>query len=56
MEFRVTADASPYGRARLVATAVTVQVGFDYDAGHAEPLRDDIVAALEAFEGRRLRT
>jgi acyl-CoA thioester hydrolase len=55
MDFRVTAEESPYGRARLVATASTVQVGYDYDAGHAEPLRDDIVAALEAFEGRRLR-
>ena len=55
MEFRLTADENPYGHARLVATASTVQVGFDYDAGRVEPLRGDIVAALEAFEGRRLR-
>ena len=55
MEFRVTADESPYGRARLVATAITVQVGYDYDARHVEPLDDGIVDALEAFEGRRLR-
>ena len=55
MDFRVTAEENPYGRARLVATASTVQVGYDYDAGHTEPLRDDIVAALEAFEGRPLR-
>lgn len=55
MEFRMTADENPYGHARLVATCSTVQVGYDYDAGRVEPLRSDIVAALEAFEGRRLR-
>ncbi len=55
MEFRMTAEESPYGRARLVATGATVQVGFDYDAGHAEPLREGIVEALERFECRSLR-
>jgi acyl-CoA thioester hydrolase len=55
MEFRMTAEESPYGRGRLVATGSTVQVGYDYDADRAEPLRDGVVAALEAFEGRRLR-
>ncbi len=55
MEFRMTAEESPYGRARLVATGSTVQVGFDYEAGRAQPLRDGVVEGLEAFEGRRLR-
>jgi acyl-CoA thioester hydrolase len=54
-EFRITAPESAYGAARLVVVASSVQVGYDYDAGRVRPIRDDLVAALEAFEGRRLR-
>jgi acyl-CoA thioester hydrolase len=54
-EFRITAPESTDGAARLVVIATTVQVGYDYDAGRTQPIRDDLVAALEAFEGRRLR-
>jgi len=54
-EFRLTAPDSPYGASRLVVVASSVQVGYDYDAGRVEPIRADLVTALEAFEGRRLR-
>lgn len=54
-EYRMTAPDSPYGRARLVVVSTSVQVGYDYDAGTAQPIRDDVIAALEKFEGRRLR-
>jgi len=54
-EFRMTAPDGPYGQARLVVVSTSVQVGYDYDAGGARPLLDDVVDALETFEGRRLR-
>ena len=54
-DFRITAPESPYGAARLIVVASSVQVGYDYDAGHVQPIRDDVVVALESFEGRRLR-
>ena len=54
-EFRITAPESPYGSARLVVVASSVQAGYDYDAGRVQPIRDDVVAEIEAFEGRRLR-
>jgi acyl-CoA thioester hydrolase len=54
-EFRVTAPDGPYARARLIVVSTSVQVGYDYAEGGARPLLDDVVAALEAFEGRRLR-
>ncbi len=40
---------------RLVASARTVQVMFDYAANTPVPVPDWLVSALEAFEGRRLR-
>jgi acyl-CoA thioester hydrolase len=40
---------------RLVATGRSVQVAYDYAAGRAKPLSDEIVARMEAFEGRPLR-
>jgi acyl-CoA thioester hydrolase len=55
-EFRITAPDSAYGAARLVVVASSVQVGYDYDAGRVQPLREDVVTALESFEGRPLRS
>jgi acyl-CoA thioester hydrolase len=40
---------------RLVAAARTVQVMFDYQAQRPVPVPDDLIAALEGFEGRGLR-
>jgi YbgC/YbaW family acyl-CoA thioester hydrolase len=40
---------------RLVATARSVQVMFDYVANRSLPVADDLVATLERFEGRTLR-
>jgi acyl-CoA thioester hydrolase len=54
-EYRLTAPESRYGRARLVAVADSVQVIFDYVRECPIPVPDDLLAALEAFEGRSLR-
>jgi acyl-CoA thioester hydrolase len=55
MAFRLTAGESRYGRPRLVAVAESVQVMYDYAAGRPIPVPDELVAAAEVFEGRRLR-
>jgi acyl-CoA thioester hydrolase len=55
LEHRVTAAASQRGAARLVATGEGVQVLFDYAADRPRLIPDELVARLEAFEGRSLR-
>ncbi len=40
---------------RLIASARTVQVMYDYQASGSLPVPDDLVETLEAFEGRKLR-
>ena len=40
---------------RLVATGRSVQVLYDYQAGRAKSLGDEMVARMEAFEGQPLR-
>ena len=40
---------------RMVATARSVQVMFDYTANRPLPVPDEVVATLERFEGRTLR-
>jgi acyl-CoA thioester hydrolase len=55
LEHRLTAGDSPRGRARLVATAEGVQVMYDYAAERPRVIPDELVARLEAFEGRRFR-
>jgi acyl-CoA thioester hydrolase len=55
LEHRLTAHESPLGHARLVATAEGVQVLYDYGTERPRVIPDDLVARLEAFEGRRLR-
>jgi acyl-CoA thioester hydrolase len=55
LEHRITAEASAHGPARLVATAEGVQVLFDYETDRPRPIPDELVARIEAFEGRALR-
>jgi len=55
LQHRLTAAASPHGAARLVATADDVLVLYDYVTGRPRVIPDEIVARLEAFEGRPLR-
>ena len=55
MEHRLTAAASMRGAARLVATADDVLVLYDYATSRPRVIPDEIVARLEAFEGRSLR-
>jgi acyl-CoA thioester hydrolase len=56
MEHRITAPASRYGDARLVAVADSILVTYDYTAGAPIPLPRDLVEGIEALEGRDLRT
>jgi acyl-CoA thioester hydrolase len=55
LEHRLTAHESAVGHARLVAIAEGVQVLYDYATERPRPIPDDVIARLEAFEGRRLR-
>jgi acyl-CoA thioester hydrolase len=55
MEHRLTAPSSRHGRARLVAVADSVLVTYDYRAERPIQVPADLVASIEAFEGRRLR-
>jgi acyl-CoA thioester hydrolase len=55
LEHRVTASESERGRARLVATAEDVLVLYDYATERPRVIPDDLVARLEAYEGRPLR-
>ena len=55
LEHRITAAPSAHGTARLVAVAEGVQVLFDYETDRPRPMPDELVARIEAFEGRRLR-
>ena len=56
LEHRLTAHESAVGHARLVATAEGVQVLYDYATERPRVIPDDLIARLEAFEGRPLRT
>jgi acyl-CoA thioester hydrolase len=56
LEHRVTAGSSARGPARLVATAKAVQVLYDYATARPRAVPDAVVAMLEAYEGRSLRS
>ena len=56
LQHRITASASNRAPARLVATADDVLVRYDYVNGRPQAIPDDVVARLEAYEGRRLRS
>jgi acyl-CoA thioester hydrolase len=51
MEHRLTAPDSRYGKARVIATAESVLVTYDYTVGRPIPLPDRLVRAVSAFEG-----
>ena len=55
LEHRITAGETSVGHARLVATAEGVQVLYDYAEGRPREIPADVVAQLEAYEGRALR-
>jgi len=55
MVHRMTAPASRYGPARLIAVADSVLVTYDYGADRAIEIPAALAASLEAFEGRALR-
>jgi acyl-CoA thioester hydrolase len=55
LEHRLTAGESSVGHARLVATAEGVQVLYDYAEARPREIPPEVVARLEAFEGRALR-
>ncbi len=55
MVHRLTAPESRYGPCRLVAIADSVLVAYDYSAERPIPVPPALIAAIEAFEGRRLR-
>jgi acyl-CoA thioester hydrolase len=54
MVHRVTAPASRYGPARLIATSDSTLVSYDYTDERPIPVPDEWRAAMEAFEGRPL--
>ena len=51
MEHRITAPDSRYGKARVVATAESVLVSYDYTVGRPIPLPARLRDAVIAFEG-----
>jgi acyl-CoA thioester hydrolase len=53
-EYRLEAGASDLGQARVVADGSTVQVFYDLERGRPMRTPADLVAQLEAFEGRPL--
>ena len=55
MVHRLSAPESRYGPARLIAVADSVLVMYDYQDERPIPVSDQLVRAIEAFEGRPLR-
>lgn len=56
MEHRITApDGDGDGLARVVAVGDGVLIRYDYDRAAPVPFEDELVHALERFEGRALR-
>ena len=53
--YRLTVPESRYGHGRLVAVADSTQVMYDYERQQPIPVSPELAAAMEAFEGRRLR-
>ena len=52
LEYRIRAEASSLGAARLVAEGETIQVMYDLVASRVSRLPPRLVAQFEAFEGR----
>jgi acyl-CoA thioester hydrolase len=57
LEHRLTAqDEAGDAPARLVALSDSILVRYDYASERATPISDAFVAAIEAYEGRRLKS
>jgi acyl-CoA thioester hydrolase len=54
LEYRVVSEGGPIGAARLVADGSTVQVMYDLAADRVGRMSPELLAAIEAFEGRSL--
>jgi acyl-CoA thioester hydrolase len=54
LAYRVRAEASPVGSARLVADGESVQVMFDLERGRVMRVPADLLAQFEAYEGRAI--
>jgi acyl-CoA thioester hydrolase len=54
LEYRVVSEGGPIGPARLVADGSTVQVMVDLAADRVGRMSPELLAAIEAFEGRVL--
>ena len=55
MVHRLSAPESRYGPARLIAVADSTLVMYDYQDERPIPVSPELAAAIEGFEGRRLR-
>lgn len=51
LQYRIRADQSPIGRARIVAEGETVQVMFDLARNRITRVPADLLASFEEFEG-----
>jgi len=56
MVHRLSAPQSRYGPGRLIAVADSVLVMYDYQDERPIPVSPELAAAIEAFEGRSLRS
>ena len=54
-EYRITAPETRYGAARLIAIASAVVVMYDYTQERPIRVSPELAAAIEAYEGVRLR-
>lgn len=52
LEYRVLSDGGPIAPARLIADGSTVQVMYDLTADRVTRVSADLLARMEAFEGR----
>lgn len=56
IEYRLLAEDSPFGRARLVAHGESVQVMYDYATNRVSRLPEDLLAMIRSYEGREIPT
>ena len=54
LEYRVRAEASPVGPARLVAHGESTQVMFDLGLNRVRRVPADLLGEFEAYEGREI--
>ena len=54
LEYRIRAEETAAGTARIVADGETVQVMFDLERNRVTRVPDDLIALFESYEGRRI--